>query len=97
MVQPPAVVDRPELGRYEVVIGDQVAVLEYRRQDGQVMLVHTEVPESLRGQGLANLLARRAMEDARRTATRVVVRCPFLTTWLRRHPEYDDLIAARAR
>lgn len=93
----PVVSDRPELGRYEVVVGDQVAVLEYRRKDGQIMLVHTGVPESLRGEGLADLLVRHAMDEARRSGTRVVVRCPFVTAWLRRHHEYDDLIDTRPR
>jgi len=97
MDQPLVVVDRPELERYEIVVGDQASVLQYRRRDGQVILAHTEVPESLRNRGLASLLAKHALDDARRSGTRVIVTCPFVTAWLRRHHEYDDLIDAKVR
>jgi predicted GNAT family acetyltransferase len=94
---PLVVVDRPELERYEIVVGDQVSVLQYRRRDSQVILAHTEVPESLRNRGLASLLAKRAFDDARRSGTRIIITCPFVTAWLRRHPEYQDLVDARVR
>lgn len=91
----PRVENRAERNRYEIVVGDQVAFLTYRHHDDHVSLNHTEVPVSLRGQGLAQKLARHALDEARRTGTNVVVRCPFVTTWLKRHPEYDDLVIAR--
>lgn len=91
----PPVADRPDLNRYEIVIGDQVAFLTYRRRDDHVVLNHTEVPESLRGQGLGQVLAKHALDEARRAEANVVVRCPFVTSWLRRHKEYDDIVIAR--
>jgi predicted GNAT family acetyltransferase len=87
--------DRPENNRYEIVVDDQVAYLTYRRKPDHVLLAHTEVPVSLRGQGLGQVLARHAMDEARRTGTHVVVKCPFVTAWLRGHREYDDLVIAR--
>ena len=89
------VVDRPESNRYEIVIGDQVAFLTYRRGSDNWLLAHTEVPEGLRGQGLGDLLAKQALDDARRAGVKVIVKCPFITAWLRRHHEYDDIIVAR--
>jgi predicted GNAT family acetyltransferase len=83
------------MNRYEIAIGDQVAFLAYRRRDDHVVLIHTEVPESLRGRGLGKVLAKHALDEARRTAANVVVRCPFVTSWLRRHKEYDDIVIAR--
>ena len=87
--------DRPESNRYEIVVDGQVAYLTYRKKPDHVLLVHTEVPKPLRGQGLGQELARHAMDDARRTGTHVVVKCPFVTAWLRDHREYDDLVIAR--
>lgn len=81
--------------RYEAAIGDQVAFLDYRRRDGSVVLVHTEVPEAFRGQGLGQRLATHAFDDARRKGLKVIVKCPFLTSWLKRHREYDDIVVAR--
>ena len=89
------VADRPELKRYEIVVDDQVAYLTYRKNDDHVLLSHTEVPESLRGRGVGGVLAKHALDDARRAGKKVIVRCPFVTTWLRRHPEYDDIVVAR--
>ena len=89
------VVDRPESNRYEIVIGDQIAFLTYRRGSDNWLLAHTEVPEGLRGQGLGDILAKHALDDARRAGIKVIVKCPFITAWLRRHHEYDDIIVAR--
>jgi predicted GNAT family acetyltransferase len=92
---PTRVEDRPERNRYEIVVDGQVAFLTYRRKDGHVLLAHTEVPESLRGQGLGQELARHALDEARNTGTHVVVKCPFVTAWLRHHKEYADIVVAR--
>jgi uncharacterized protein len=91
----PTIDDNEQKRRYEIVIGDQISFLDYRRRDGSVILVHTEVPESLRGQGLGQRLARHALDEARRNGLEVIVKCPFLTTWLKRHKEYDDIVVSR--
>jgi len=93
----PVVDDRPEANRYEITVDDQVAYLDYRRNDEHVLLSHTEVPESLRGKGLGQRLARHAMDEARRTGEHVIVKCPFVTAWLRRHPEYNDIVVAKVK
>jgi predicted GNAT family acetyltransferase len=68
--------------------------LTYRRRDNQWILIHTEVPEV--AASLGQILAKQALDDARRAGVQVIVKCPFVTTWLRRHHEYDDIIVARA-
>ena len=79
--------DHPEASRYEAVVDGQVAVLAYERRPGAIVFVHTEVPQSLRGQGIAGELARTALEAARSDGVRVVARCPFVRAYLRKHPE----------
>lgn len=91
----PIISDNTALNRYEIAVGDQVAFLTYRRRPGSVLLAHTEVPVSLRGQGLGQALARHGLDEARQTGEHVVVKCPFVTAWLKRHPEYDDIVVAR--
>lgn len=93
---PPAfeVRDNPGLRRYEVTIDGHVAELVYRRHvPGVIELVHTGVPEELRGRGLAQVLAKHALDAARAAGDRVVVKCPFVATYIKRHPEYADLVA----
>ena len=91
----PPISDNTSLNRYEIAVGDLVAFLTYRRRPGSVLLAHTEVPVSLRGKGLGQALAKHGLDEARQTGEHVVVKCPFVTAWLKRHPEYDDIVVAR--
>lgn len=86
--------DNAAAGRYEIVTPDGTAFLAYRRSDRAIILVHTEVPGSLRGRNLANSLARHALDTAREAGLRVVPKCPFVSAYIRRHPEYADLTRA---
>jgi predicted GNAT family acetyltransferase len=87
--------DRPERNRYELVVDDETAFLTYRRKPDHTLLAHTEVPVSLRGRGLGQKLAKHALDEARHTGSHVIVKCPFVTAWLKSHPEYDDIVIAR--
>ncbi len=79
--------------RYEIRIGDQVAFLQYRKPaTGAMVLVHTEVPSALEGRGFGGRLVKAAMEAARADGRQVVARCPFVRSYLERHPEYASLI-----
>ena len=85
------VTDNRDTGRYEVAAGSEVAFLEYRRKRNKLALIHTEVPEPLRGQGVAGLLAKTALEAARVEGLLVVVLCPYVKEYVERHPEYQAL------
>ncbi len=68
------------------------AFLRYRLKPGEITLVHTEVPPDLEGRGIGGALARAALDYARSTGLQVVPLCPFVAAYLKRHPEYADLI-----
>jgi NAD+ kinase len=88
------VVDSFEQQRYEVLVGGELAgVLYYRRRDGRIELMHTEIDQSYEGRGLASRLAAGALHDARARSTPVVVTCPFVSGYLDRHPEFSDVLA----
>ena len=92
----PPVHHNTDAERYEVTLDGATAFLQYRRKpDGTLVLLHTETPEALRGRGLGGTLARAALEAARAAGRRVVVLCPFVTTYVQRHPEYAALLAPR--
>ena len=87
--------DNPRELRYELVEGDSVVgEIRYRREDGAVALVHTEVDPVYEGKGLAGALVEGALQDLLERELRVIPVCPFVRAWLRRHPEYADLIAS---
>jgi uncharacterized protein len=85
--------DNPTELRYELVDGDQmIGEIRYRREPGVVVLVHTEVDPAYEGRGLAAELVEGAFRDLRERGLRVVPLCPYIRTWLRRHPEEADLV-----
>ena len=79
--------------RFELTVDGQTSVLTYRETGGHVTLIHTEVPPELRGRGIADTLARAALDDARRRSVQVRPLCPFVQASMKRHPEYADLVA----
>jgi predicted GNAT family acetyltransferase len=80
--------DNPEELRYELVDDDQVVgELLYRRYPDRILLVHTDIPPALEGQGLGSRLVAGALDDARAKGLRIVPVCPFVRSYLRRHPE----------
>jgi len=82
----------PAARQFRVGEGGDAAVLQYRRSAERITLLHTEVPKALRGHGVAQRLARAALEYAKNESLRVVPLCPFVQSYVRKHPEYRDLI-----
>ena len=79
-------------GRFELERDGQVAYLEYNLAGKVIQLIHTEVPESLRGKGMAAELAESAFQWAREHQVKVDVICPYVAAYLEKHPEYSDLV-----
>ena len=79
-------------GRLEIERQGHVAYLEYTLAGKILQLIHSEVPEALRGQGLGSELAHSALEWAREQGLKVDVICPSVAEYLKKHPEYADLI-----
>src|SRR5262249_30543596 len=95
---PVEVVNNEKESRFEISALDGLAYLTYRvMKDGTFILIHTEVPAELAGRGLASRLARTALDLARARGIKVIVRCPFVTEYIARHPEYNDLVLERPR
>jgi hypothetical protein len=53
------------------------------------------VPPELCGRGIAEALVRTALEETRRRGVRVVAECSYVAAFIRRHPEFQSLIADR--
>ena len=90
---PAGVVDHPERHRFELAIegSDEPAAAYYQLRDDRIVLTHTEVPSSQSGKGIGSTLARGVFDLIRASGRKVQPRCPFMRTWLDRHPEYQDL------
>lgn len=69
-----------------------LAYVDYRRDGRTVTMTHAEVPAGLRGGGIGSQLVREALLLARAQGEKVVPLCSFVAAYLRRHPEFDDLL-----
>ena len=88
------IINNEEMQRFEVQLEGEVATLEYELHNGTIVLVHTEVPEKMEGKGIASALATHAFELARELGRKVKVYCPFVSTYVKRHKEYNDLLVS---
>jgi predicted GNAT family acetyltransferase len=79
-------------GRFELERDGHVATLQYTVAGPVLALLHTEIPEALRGSGIASTLAQTAFDWARANHMKVDVVCPFVAAFLENHPEYSDLV-----
>ena len=83
--------------RFELEIEGRTAFLQYRlpKAGDSISLLHTEVPAELEGHGMGGKLAQAALEFARAAHLKVIPLCPFVAAYIRRHPEYLELVAEK--
>ena len=79
-------------GRFELERDGHVASLQYTVAGHVLALLHSEIPEALRGSGVASTLAQTAFDWARDHHMKVDVVCPFVAAFLETHPENLDLV-----
>ena len=93
MNQDLSVTHRPEASRFEVRLGEQLALCSYRRQDNVLLVTRTAVPPAFEGRGVAAALVHATLAWARAEGLRVRPMCSYVTAYMRRHPETQDLLA----
>ena len=90
------VVDNPVELRYEAWLDERLAGFILYTVDGAVVtLVHTDVAPRFEGRGVGARLVEGALQDLRGRELLLEPLCPFVAAYLRRHPEYDELLATR--
>ena len=87
------VVHNQAASRFELRVQGLLCLAQYHLVDGVMWLTHTETPPSLQGRGLAAKVVRAALEHARSHGLKVRPACSYVRTYLRRHPELQDLVA----
>ena len=91
------VTDNPERKRFEGYLGDElVGVVEYLPLDGKIIASHTEVLEAFEGQGIGSRLVAGMLQQLRDEGRLVQSLCPYVSSYLRRHPEWVDVVDPNA-
>ena len=84
--------DNEERQRFELDVDGPIAFVTYRKTPDIITLVHTEVPAELGGRGIGSKLARATLDAVRAQGIKLVVKCEFIQGFMKKHPEYDDLL-----
>lgn len=85
--------DNADRHRFELDADGHIAFSNYKRADGVLTILHTEVPKALEGRGIGSALIRGVLDIARSQRLKVIAVCPFAKSYIERHPEYADLLA----
>ena len=86
------ITDNEQEQRFETFVGNDVAFIAYRWQNGKLALMHTEVPPQAEGKGIAKELVKFAFELAKQQQRQVLVYCAYISSYIKRHPEYNELV-----
>jgi predicted GNAT family acetyltransferase len=89
---PSSVRDNPALHRFELDAEGHTAAAYYTLAPGVITFTHTEVPAELNGRGIGSALVRGALEQVRARGLKVVAKCPFVSAYMSKHPEFNDLL-----
>lgn len=77
---------------FELWIDDQRSFIEYETRDKKVYLVHTEVPSTMEGRGIAAALVEKTFQHLEKQGKKAVPHCAYIQTFLRRHPEWERIV-----
>jgi len=78
--------------RFKLEVNGEVAYLSYNFYKRDLALIHTSVPTALSGKGVGSALAKEAFEYAKRLKMMVIVFCPFVAGFLKKHTEYRIML-----
>jgi predicted GNAT family acetyltransferase len=85
------IINNTNKNRFELTIDGKTSVVEYKLFEGGISFLHTEVPPELEGKGIASAMAKYVLEYAKTNNLKVMPLCPFINTYINRHPEYQAL------
>jgi uncharacterized protein len=90
--------DNPASHRFEAHAGPELAAYaEYNLLTNAVLFTHTEVLPAHEGKGVGSKLAAFALDDVRKRGLHVIPVCQFIAGYIRKHPEYRDLVTEESR
>lgn len=86
-----------EKNRFEIQIEEAFAIAEYMITGGKLALTHTEVPVAFEGNGIGGVLAKYAFQYAKDNDLKVLPLCPYMSAYVKRHPEVREVVLEHLR
>jgi uncharacterized protein len=87
------VINNADERRYELRADGELAIAAYEKRGDTIVFTHTEVPVALEGRGIGSRLIQGALDDVRARSERIVAECSFVSAYIDRHPDQQDLVA----
>lgn len=78
--------------RFETSIDGHIGYISYKERDDKLVYDHTIVPQELGGRGVGSALVKQALNYARENNKKVVPQCSFVSSYIDKHPDYQDLL-----
>jgi len=78
--------------KFYVVVDGLESHLEYVKMENVLNLIHTYVPNALRGKGIAGEVVKAALTYAEENELKIIPSCSYVDMYFQRHPEYEDLL-----
>lgn len=91
------IINNEDLQQFEYIENNELAVLVYRFYKKDIAFTHTQVPTSMKGKGIGSALAAYAFDYARRINKKIMIFCPFVGAYLKKHPELSEQIDKQYR
>jgi len=86
------VVNNKSGSRFECLKNGHLAVIEYEVKGDKILLLSTQVPPEISGQGVGSELIKQSFELIENMDLKVVPVCSFIQNWLRKNPDKKHLI-----
>jgi uncharacterized protein len=81
--------------RFSIAVDGQTAgFTQIDDRDGRRIFPHTEVDDAFQGRGLATILIGEALQQTREAGLRIVPKCPTVADFVKKHPEFNDVVDA---
>lgn len=88
-------IDNTAEQRYEIDAEGHTAYIDYTFRGGAIVLTHTLVPKALEGRGIGSALVHLVLEEIKKKGLRIIPECEFISVYIRRHPEWEQLLLTR--
>ena len=81
--------------RFQLGDSEETPFIEFiQNKQNIIFLTHTEVPQSLEGNGLGSLVVSKTLDHIRSQGFKMAPLCPFVAAYLKKHPEDANGILA---
>src|SRR5450432_230477 len=84
------------LHHLELEVEGSIAFIEFKLSHGKLFLIHTEVPPELGGKGAGSAIVQKALQYAKNNNYKIVPICSFVRSYLKKHKEWNDIVAPDA-